>query len=177
MVYYFFYILSAFLLADFLTGIFHWWEDRYGNPDWPIIGDIVVKPNIRHHQFPRAFTKGNYFQRNYTTIVPSLIAGSIFYFFENYFMVLTMLFASQSNELHCWEHMKTGKLIRFLQNKKILQDTKTHALHHRRPYDTNYCVMTMLVNPVLNSIHFWYALERTIYSLSGINPRKERELY
>lgn len=177
MMYYLIYFISAILVADFLTGLFHWWEDRYGNPDWPILGDIVVKPNIFHHKSPRAFTAGSYLKRNYTTFIPSFVLAAICYYYQNYFLALAFVIASQSNEVHCWEHMKTNWLIRNLQSYKILQDVKTHALHHKRPYDTNYCVMTMLVNPVLNRVSFWYCLERTVYFFTGINPRKERELY
>ncbi len=30
--------LSAWLAADLATGAVHWWEDRYGDPAWPVIG-------------------------------------------------------------------------------------------------------------------------------------------
>ena len=79
MMYYIGYVLASILLADLLTGIFHWWEDRYGNPDWYILGDIVVKPNINHHKNPRDFTEGNYIKRNWTTILPCVIFGLVFY--------------------------------------------------------------------------------------------------
>lgn len=175
--YSFFYILFAAIVADFLTGIFHWWEDRYGNPDWPILGKFVIQPNINHHKNPSQFTKGNYIQRNWTTLLPALVLGISFLYYEYYFLSLVFLFASQSNEMHCWEHTKVNKFISWLQRSFILQDKKTHALHHKRPYDTNYCVMTMVVNPCLNRIKFWYYLERTVYCISGIDPRKERTLY
>jgi hypothetical protein len=29
------YWLGAWICADVLAGMVHWWEDRYGNPDWP----------------------------------------------------------------------------------------------------------------------------------------------
>lgn len=50
------YVMAAFLLADFVTGVFHWWEDRYGNPAWPVIGKLVVEPNILHHARNEKFT-------------------------------------------------------------------------------------------------------------------------
>lgn len=171
------YLVLAILVADLLTGIFHWWEDRYGNPDWPIIGKYIIQPNIRHHKDPMSFCKGNYWTRNWTTIIPSLLLSFIFYLMGYYFFSLVFVFASQSNEIHCWEHTKTNRLIRLLQNYNILQNKKTHALHHKRPYDTNYCVMTMVVNPVLNQIYFWYWLETIMYYITGIKPRKEREIY
>lgn len=171
------YILLAILVADLLTGIFHWWEDRYGNPDWPILGKYIIQPNIKHHQDPMFFCKGNYWNRNSTTLIPSFLMAGLCYYLNFYFLTLVFFIASQSNEIHCWEHTKTNRFIKLLQKCYILQNKKTHALHHKRPYDTNYCVMTMVVNPILNRIYFWYFLEKAIYLVSGISPRKEREIY
>ena len=109
-------------------------------------------------------------------LIADLLTG-IFSIISYYFFSLVFLLASQSNEIHCWEHSKTNRLIRFLQNYNILQNKKTHSLHHKRPYDTNYCVMTMIVNPILNSFSFWYYLEKFIFLISGVKPRKEREIY
>lgn len=170
-------ILFAILVADLLTGIFHWWEDRYGNPDWPIIGKYIIHPNIKHHQDPMFFCNGNYWTRNWTTLIPSLIVSFIFYTIGYYFWCLVFIIASQSNEIHCWEHAKTNRFIKFLQKNYILQNKKTHSLHHKRPYDTNYCVITMIVNPILNKIYFWEYLEDVVYLFSGVRPRKEREIY
>jgi ubiquitin-conjugating enzyme E2 variant len=170
-------LICALLVADFVSGIFHWWEDRYGNPDWPILGKYVVEPNIRHHQHPMLFCEGNYFVRNWTALIPSLIISVIFYYYGYYFWCLVFIFLSQSNEIHCWEHTKTNRFIRFLQDCNILQDKKTHSLHHKRPYDTNYCVMTMFVNPILNATHFWYWLETVVYLVLRVKPRPERKVY
>jgi len=171
------YILLAILVADLLTGIFHWWEDRYGNPNWFILGKYVIEPNIRHHKEPMSFCKGNYWTRNWTTLVPTLLLSIGCYMVGYYFLSLVFICASQSNEIHCWEHTKTNKFIRFLQNYNILQNKKCHALHHKRPYDTNYCVMTMVVNPVLNKLNFWYYLEKLVFTIFRVKPRKEREIY
>lgn len=51
------YISSAYFVAELLTGIIHWLEDRYGNPDWPIIGPHVIAPNVYHHKSPFAFCR------------------------------------------------------------------------------------------------------------------------
>jgi ubiquitin-conjugating enzyme E2 variant len=44
--------LGVILLADFLTGVFHWLEDAYGTEDTPVLGPLVIKPNIVHHHYP-----------------------------------------------------------------------------------------------------------------------------
>jgi ubiquitin-conjugating enzyme E2 variant len=167
-------ILLAWLFADLLSGIFHWWEDRYGNPDWPIIGKLIIQPNIEHHKDPKKFTRGNYFKRNYTTIIPSLILALLSYSYNCYFLCLTFIFASQSNEIHCWEHCRPNFAVRFLQKYKILQSAKEHSIHHKRPYDQNYCVMSVVLNPVLSYLGFWYFIENCI-ALFGIVPNPERQ--
>ena len=37
-------ILLCVLMADFLSGLFHWAEDSYGKPEWPIIGTTIIAP-------------------------------------------------------------------------------------------------------------------------------------
>lgn len=171
-----FYVLAAYLAADFITGMFHWWEDRYGDPAWPVVGKLVVEPNILHHKTPTAFAKGNYFFRNWTTLVPTLGLAVVCYMLGNNFAALVFLFASQSNEIHCWAHVKTNRLIRRLQRTGFLQSPRSHAVHHRRPYDQNYCVMTDFFNPLLTRIGFWVHLEAVV-GLFGIHPREERRIY
>ena len=46
-------IVACIFAADLITGLVHWWEDTYGDPDWPVIGEHVVRPNIEHHEFPQ----------------------------------------------------------------------------------------------------------------------------
>lgn len=170
------YVLGAYFFAELLSGVFHWWEDRYGNPDWPILGKYVIQPNIEHHQYPRKFCKGNYWQRNYTTLMPSLLLALIAFSYGEYFLCLTFCFMSQANEMHSWTHTKTNKFIRSLQKIGILQSHRQHAIHHKRPYDKYYCVMTNYLNPVLASIGYWDALE-WLLSLFNIHPREERQIY
>lgn len=168
-------IFYSIVLADILAGLFHWWEDRYGNPDWPILGKYIIQPNIKHHLEPAAFCKGNYFKRNWTTFIGTLPFALVFYLLNYQVLALAFLIASQSNEIHCWSHIKKNKLIRILQRYYIIQSPKQHAIHHKRPYDKNYCVMTSFMNPILSTLKFWNILEYLV-GLFGIFPRKERSV-
>ncbi len=67
-------ILVAWLIADFLSGFWHWIEDRYFDERWPIIGHYIAKPNTLHHAQPTAFLKQSYLSRNWTTILPAATA-------------------------------------------------------------------------------------------------------
>ena len=53
--------LAVWVVTDFLSGVFHWMEDAYGKPSWPVVGRHVTKPNILHHYVPRAFVTNSWF--------------------------------------------------------------------------------------------------------------------
>lgn len=168
-------ILAAWIAADFLSGLVHWWEDRYGNPEWPIIGAHVIAPNIRHHTDQLAFTVGGYWERNWTSLVPALSLAAAAYLIGYRWLAMVLVFLSQANEIHAWAHQKCIRPIRGLQLLGALHSPDQHAAHHRRPFDRNYCVMTDYLNPVLSGAGAWHAAEWTIRQITGIEPRPERE--
>lgn len=168
------WVVVPILFAELVNGLIHWWEDRYGNPDWPFLGRHVVRPNILHHERPAAMLKGSYWHRNNTTIIPALALAACFYWCLP--LALGCLILSQANEVHGWTHQKCNWLIRGLQRTGLLQSPRHHAMHHRRPYDRNYCTMTNYVNPVLTRLRFWESLEGIIYLVLRVKPRPERAL-
>lgn len=167
------YILSAWLAADVATGVFHWWEDRYGNPDWPILGPFVVTPNIVHHSDQRAFLAGGYWSRNWTTILPAAIVCAACLASEWWWWALVAAFASQANEVHGWAHQRGGRVVRGLQLLGVLCSPDGHARHHRAPFASDFCVMTDWANPLLSAVGFWPALEAVV-ACFGVRPRPER---
>lgn len=167
------YFLSAWIAADLVTGLVHWWEDRYGNPAWPIIGPFVVEPNIRHHTDQRAFLAGGYWHRNWTTILPAAVAGVACLAAGSPWGALVAAFSSQANEIHGWSHQRCSRPIRGLQLLGIICSQEGHARHHRSPFATDFCVMTDITNPVLGAIDFWRGPE-SLLGVFGIHPRTER---
>ena len=63
-----------------------------------------------------------------------------------------------------------------LQKLFILQTPQQHGRHHAKYQDTNYCVITNFVNPVLEEVNFWRRLEGGIAVLFGVSktPRRNR---
>lgn len=151
-------LAAAILLADFVSGLMHWWEDRYGNPDWPLLGEWIVKPNMVHHADQMAFTRAGYWQRNWTTLAPALVVAAVCWRWPVCWMAALIL--SQANEIHAWSHMRCSRPIRFLQKCGALQSPSHHAIHHR-DFGSRYCVITPWLNPMLD-LFFWRALERII---------------
>ena len=115
-----------YLLADFVAGLFHWWEDAYGNPTWPIIGKTIIQPNLEHHRRPRKFLVGSYWNRINSTVIGVVLVSVIVYLCE-YFswqFAVFALFVTQSNEIHAISHRsdkENGKFLCFLQKTGILQ--------------------------------------------------------
>ncbi len=168
------YALSAWLAADFAAGVVHWWEDRYGDPAWPILGTHVVAPNIRHHSEPRAFLAGDYWRRNWTTILPAAAVAIVALAAGQNWLALAAAFATQANEVHGWAHQRCSRPIRGLQLIGLLSSPDGHAAHHQSPFATNFCVMSDWLNPLLAVVGFWPRLEQFV-GLAGVHPRRERE--
>ena len=171
------YLLQTFLLwiaADFITGIIHWWEDAYGNPNWKIIGKYIVEPNLVHHKQPNKLLEGSYWTRINTSFFAAAIIGMILYLLglHSWQIIVGLLFCIQGNEIHAMSHRPdktTSRLVRFLQKTGLFQSKKMHRWHHKAPYDTNFCIMSDFVNPTLNKIQFWKKLEHLILKIFNID--------
>ncbi|MBP7831680.1 MAG: hypothetical protein KA028_01535 [Candidatus Pacebacteria bacterium] len=166
-------IFGLWLVADFITGVVHWFQDTYGNPNWPILGKYLVAPNLIHHKTPRHMLQGSYIYRVGSSIVAACIIAPALWLlgWHSWEMVVCLLMASQANEVHAMAHRtkkENGKIVAFLQKLGIFQRRKSHGWHHEAPYDTNFCVMTEFLNPVLNTIRFWYWTEWFLLKLFRI---------
>ena len=81
-----------------------------------------------------------------------------------------------ANQVHKWAHMSVGsvpKVVRWLQAGRVLQTPAHHNRHHGGRRDTHYCVVTNVLNPVLDSIGFWRALEELVLRVCGRQRRPE----
>ncbi len=113
--------------------------------------------------------EGNYWQRNWTTIVPAVTAALLVALI-NPWLCTPLLMLTQANEIHAWSHQK-GKvhvLIRLLQQMGLVQSPDAHAEHHRHPFSCRYCVMSNLLNPWLDYCFFWRGCELFILRLFGM---------
>jgi ubiquitin-conjugating enzyme E2 variant len=168
------FIILSFLAADFIAGVFHWWEDSYLDQDTPIFGRLIGGPNQLHHSDQYAFLKHSYWQRNSLTIIASMLAcGACLCFDATQDAWLTFLFLSQANQIHAWGHSKgkNGWLVSMAQRIGLLQSCKHHAEHHRSPYHIRYCVMSPMLNPILDAIGFWRYIEYVVFVTTRIEAR------
>lgn len=166
-------VILGWLLADLLGGIVHWWEDRLARTDWPIIGPAVVVPNRQHHVDQLAFTKGTLLGRNEPTWLAVVVISVVLLHVTgpSPFWAAATVGGIMVNEVHRWAHLPTQapRLVQVLQRTGIIQSPKQHALHHRKDSAKAYCILTDWLNPILDELHVWAALERLL-TLAHLAP-------
>ncbi|MCI4644214.1 MAG: fatty acid desaturase family protein [Hyphomonadaceae bacterium] len=170
-------LMAGWMLADFLSGVFHWAEDRYGSPRWPVLGG-AIRDTIRHHRKPRGFLAKPVLNRSWRIF---LIAGLALLAFAllgwlNAFTLSLVIGAGLANEIHAAAHSsptENGRLLTSLQRLGIIQSHAHHAVHHRNLKNVNYCTVTNWLNPVLERVRFWRRLEAVIRILTRERPRRD----
>jgi len=170
-------VLGGLWFADFISGVVHWLEDRYGNPKWPVIGH-TIRENQQHHFTPRSFLKGTLWTRNREVLAIGAAFLLGFWAFDvlNAFTVSAVIFGVMSNEVHASAHRspaENGRFITVLQKTGLIQSHRHHAAHHRKGKDTHFCVLTNHVNPVLERVRFFQTLETLVTRLTGVRPRPD----
>lgn len=175
----------AWILADLVSGLVHWFADTYGADDTPVFGPWLIKPFRHHHLYPRdicthdlVLTIGN----SCTMAVP-FQAGALYLMLNDEEVTITRaglvfvfnLFAiamAATNVLHKWAHAeKTNWLISRLQRSKVFLSPEHHELHHTKPFDSYYCITNGWLNPVLERIRFFRNVEAALAAV-GIKPNK-----
>ena len=169
-------IIGAVLVADFLSGLFHWLEDAYGRENWPITGQLVTKPNILHHHDPRAFTRNSWFESSWILLcLGSVVLTAAWLVCALGWQVwLVVILGVNANQVHKWAHRtprENGLFISLLQRVRLVQTPRHHACHHTDPKNSHYCVLTNLLNPLLDGIRFWDGLEWLVWHGFGVRRR------
>lgn len=172
---------SALLVVDVLSGLFHWLEDSYGRPDWPVTGRLITQANILHHFDPHHFTRHAWWPSARVLVV---LVGCCFALvralgFRGWPLWLMAAIGVNANEIHKWAHRssaRNGWAISALQTLGLLQSPGHHARHHRGNKDSHYCVVTNYANPVLDRLGAWRLLESLILSGTGARRRPDPSL-
>ena len=168
-------------IADLIVGFVHWLEDNYGQEDWPLIGKTVIAPNLLHHSKPKDFCKNNWWQSADYQVMGALaicVAAS-FMGLLTWQLIAVLALAVNGNEVHKWSHRsrkENGKIISWLQDQKLIQSRRQHGHHHGGDRNTHYCTLTEWVNPILEKIKFWRALEWCIERATGVSPRVDPDV-
>ena len=170
-------LIAVWLLVDFVSGMVHWAEDSYGRETTPVIGRWVVGPNLLHHRDASAFVRSSWFASSWdlaavgaTILAAAGLAGVL-----TWHVALFVLLGANANQIHKWNHMRHSSVplaIRALQRLHLLQSSRHHAQHHRGTKDSHYCVITEVLNPLLDRVGWWRMLERLLAPVLGL-PRSQ----
>jgi ubiquitin-conjugating enzyme E2 variant len=170
-------LLFTVLLADFVSGLVHWWEDAYARTGDGLLGRIA-RDNLRHHAKPREFLAKDYWDSSWDLLLLSTLIAAVAFALDalSWHVVLFVLLVANANQVHKWAHMRAEELpriVRWAQRVQLLQTTRHHSKHHQGARNTHYCVLTNLLNPVLEELQLWVRLERVIERLTGTARRDD----
>ena len=172
-------ILLCVLVADFLSGLFHWAEDSYGSPKWPIIGKSIIAPNLLHHDQPRAMLVNSWYRSADVQLLIALWSSVVLLILGllTWRVVLVLAVVVNANELHKWAHRtqaENGRFITWLQDYSIIQSRAHHGRHHGGARNSHYCTVTPWLNPVLDRGGLWRGIEAAIRLCTGQAPRSNQ---
>jgi hypothetical protein len=146
------------LLADFATGIFHFFVDQYGSMQ----GKFMTKSVnflLLHHTAPHKIVAQSYWELTGGVYkIASVIFGVSLFFEVHWELLLFLLFCANGNMIHRWSHQRKSEaavLLRNLQRFKSIQSREQHHQNHKGAFNKNDCVMTNAINPILHRIRFW----------------------
>lgn len=164
-------VAVAWLVADLLSGVIHFIEDRYIALNSPGILGEIAKDNDEHHSKPTKMLMISPWEN----IKMSVYAATPFFVIlvligAPLWLCLSVAFTSLANLIHRWSHTpdrQLNRVILFLQKYRILHPKDQHAEHHyamgqivpRFDAQERYCVITGLLNPILDSNKVWVRIE------------------
>ena len=172
-------IVAVWLLLDFVSGVVHWAEDSYGRETTPVLGRWVVGPNLLHHRNCSAFVRKSWIASSWelAAVGAIILAAAGLAGVLTWHIGLFVLLGANANQIHKWNHMRNSCVplaVRVMQRLYLLQSPRHHAQHHRGAKDTHYCMITGVLNPLLDRIGWWRRLEKMLVPVLGL-PRSQQE--
>lgn len=179
-------VIVAWFLADFITGVIHWIEDRYLDAGQSLeFARGVATDNILHHDEPTAMCRNTPWENMRSAAYFAWpIAGFAIFLGAPLWLWLGLAFTSVGNLVHRFSHMPkrdVPRLIRAMQELGLFISAKHHQTHHyamgqkigKAMANRAYCPMSDWVNPVIDRIHFWLWCERAL-ALVGLKTIDKR---
>jgi ubiquitin-conjugating enzyme E2 variant len=177
-------VIGASLITDLGSGLVHWLWDTWGSQDWPVVGKTFIRPFREHHVDPKAITRHDFLETNGASsfaMLPLLAAAwwlagghGEWSLFGSVMLGTASLLTLLTNQFHKWAHAsRVPRTVALLQRLGIVLTPDGHDLHHHAPFVGHYCITHGWLNPVLDKIRFFRALEHVVTRLTGAEPRKE----
>ncbi len=184
-------VLAAFavgaVLADFGSGVVHWFADTWGSVSMPVFGRRLLRPFRVHHVNPRDFLRRDFVDCNgdVALITCPIFAAAWFVPVSEEvgrlvvaFLVAFAAASLPTNQVHQWAHRPDPpRLVGWLQRARVILPRADHERHHVPPHVSNYCIATGWCNRALGALGFWARLERWISRLTGAVPRRDERAF
>jgi hypothetical protein len=168
-------LLAGWVAADFASGLVHWWADRIAREDFPLLGESFVRPFREHHLEPSSICDHGLLETNGNNclvvlpflgiawlLVPPLPGGSAALLGTAGFLGLAAA-GCLTNQIHKWAHLpRVPAALGWLQRAGLLLSPEHHARHHTPPFTSRYCITTGWLDPLLDRLGFFPALERML---------------
>lgn len=173
-------IILAWLLADFLSGLGHWAQDKMldRTSRFKFI-NAVKEDNDLHHLHPTRLTKYTLWENTKYSAMVSVPSFCVLFYFDVHNIVsLAVLLTAFANLVHRYAHtpyLKVPLPIKVLQATGIFLSLNHHRPHHfdehglilKEQASKRYCVMSCYLNPLLDYIGFFDVLDDVACVLRG----------
>ncbi|MCG8590450.1 MAG: fatty acid desaturase family protein [Proteobacteria bacterium] len=171
-------LFPAATAADALSGAVHWFADTWLAEDTPWIGSWVIAPFREHHRDPEAIARHDVWERNGNGCLAALpLVGLALYLPAPETAPARMAVAGLlwlaallafTNQIHCWAHQaRVPRPVAWLQRWGCILSPRAHALHHRAPHATAYCVTNGWCNAALDRLGLFGRVERAVRRLAS----------
>ncbi len=173
-------ILAAFiaglLLADFMSGLVHWFADTWGDETWLIVGPTLIHPFRNHHVDPMSITRHDFLETNGSLLILSALALALGLMADSagfiVFLFSLVSFVSITNQIHKFAHsFQAPVFFNWISRFGIVLSKTHHENHHSGDQTKAYCITIGLWNPLLDRIGFFFWLESFIEKTTGARPR------
>jgi ubiquitin-conjugating enzyme E2 variant len=184
--------IGGILFADFMSGVVHWGADTWGSLDVPLVGGTFIRSFREHHLSPTAMCEHDAIETNGDNIMltipvlallvikdmlatsPDGVTAAGAEIANSCFWLMACIGVQWTNQFHKWSHMnKLPSVVDFCQRNWIILPKRVHNIHHRPPFDSNYCITTGWLNPFLSVLGFWRFAERSVTLVTGWIPRED----
>jgi palmitoyl-[glycerolipid] 3-(E)-desaturase len=169
-------LAGGYLAADVASGMMHHWADQYADPNSKN-GAVrkFAKQSQRHHFFPGKL--GNYgpaYWAHPLSLVSwaPLVAGTALGAPAPVMSAMIGLVAGTSHygNFHNWAHMRESQVPavgKALQKAGLAIGKREHGQHHGMPWNSDYCIVSGIMNKPMNAVEFWPKYEKLVHKLTG----------
>lgn len=168
--------VAGFVLSDLASGFFHHGVENYIKPGKGFWGELSAD-FLSHHYFTNNLEKatlaGN-MSPAAQIAAPALLGMAVL---NPHYAVTAAALAMiggglSSRASHRWTHeTQPPEWVTGLRKLGLAQSTEDHRDHHRAPWATNFCILNGSLNPILDKTHFWRKYEKTIFDVTGREPK------